>query len=292
MATAAASAWAFSLGAAAPWSEKSPTLLGMTAPLLVLVVPLLDVGLAIARRFLRGQHIFAADRGHIHHKLLARGFLRGGLLLIYGICGLGAAASLLLTISHESNRGFVIILLCLAAWLGLQHLGYNEFSVTRRLFLGGTFRSVLSAQLALEAFEQEIQADSTLQSCCDLLCKTSPQFGFSGMAFSLGRVTRRWGTAKGWQTRIDFPGHGYINLWRESERRAEQQRRSFTSIASRASLTGSSATWRRSYRSSRWMSPALKRLRSKPSTGRPQSMGPLLLKAIAARPELSFQASN
>jgi UDP-GlcNAc:undecaprenyl-phosphate GlcNAc-1-phosphate transferase len=37
---------------AAVWGEKSSTVLGMTAPLLVLAVPLLDVGVAIMRRFL------------------------------------------------------------------------------------------------------------------------------------------------------------------------------------------------------------------------------------------------
>ncbi len=57
----------------AVWSEKSTTLLGMTAPLLVLAVPLLDVCLAVARRLVRGQPIFGADRAHIHHKLLSKG---------------------------------------------------------------------------------------------------------------------------------------------------------------------------------------------------------------------------
>jgi len=53
-------------------------------------------------------------------------------LVIYGICGVGAAASLLLTVYHDTYRGFVIVLVCLAAWLGLQHLGYSEFSAARR----------------------------------------------------------------------------------------------------------------------------------------------------------------
>ena len=30
----------------------------------------------------------------------------------------------------------------------------------------------------------------------------------------LDKVKRNWGTETGWQARIDFPGHGYINLWR------------------------------------------------------------------------------
>jgi UDP-GlcNAc:undecaprenyl-phosphate GlcNAc-1-phosphate transferase len=199
----------------AVWNEKSTTVLGMTAPLVVLAVPLLDVALAIVRRFLRGQPIFGADRAHIHHKLLSRGLTpRRLVLFIYGICGIGAAASLLLTVSQGSNSGFVIVIVCLAAWLGLQHLGYKEFGVAGRVILGGAFRSVLSAQIALEAFENEIRVDITLQQCCDLLCSTCAQFGFSGVISDLDGVKRQWGIATGWHVCIDFPGHGYINLWR------------------------------------------------------------------------------
>jgi UDP-GlcNAc:undecaprenyl-phosphate GlcNAc-1-phosphate transferase len=201
----------------AVWSEKSSTLLGMTAPLLVLAFPLLDVGLAIVRRFLRGQPIFSADRAHIHHKLLSKGLTpRRLVLIVYCICGIGAAASLLLTAYHDTYRGFVIVLVCLAAWLGLQHLDYSEFSAARRVVLGGAFRTVLSAQLALEAFESEVGADITLQQCWDLLCRTCPQFGFSGILFHLDDVIHQSGIETGWQARIDFPGHGHISLWRES----------------------------------------------------------------------------
>ena len=205
----------------AVWSEKSTTLLGMTAPLMVLAVPLLDVCLAILRRFISGKPIFAADRSHIHHKLLSKGLTpRRLVLVIYAICGIGATASLLLTVNQNRNRDFVIVLVCLAAWLGLQHLGYNEFSAAGKAVLGGAFRSVLSAQFALDAFEQEVHADITLQQCWDLLCRTCPEFGFSGIALHLDDVTCRWGIDTGWQARIDFPGHGYISLWRESGARS------------------------------------------------------------------------
>jgi UDP-GlcNAc:undecaprenyl-phosphate GlcNAc-1-phosphate transferase len=198
------------------WSEKSTTLLGMTAPLLVLAVPLLDVVVAVLRRFISGEPIFVADRAHIHHKLLSKGLTpRRLVLIVYGLCGIGATASLLLTVNENRNRDFVIVLVCLAAWLGLQHLGYNEFSAAGKAVLGGAFRSVLSAQLALDAFEQEVNADITLQQCWDLLYRTCPQFGFSGIVFDLDDVKRQWGLNTGWQARIDFPGRGFISLWRD-----------------------------------------------------------------------------
>jgi UDP-GlcNAc:undecaprenyl-phosphate GlcNAc-1-phosphate transferase len=197
------------------WSEKSTTLLGLTAPLMVLAVPLLDVVVAILRRLLRGQHIFAADRAHIHHKLLSRGLSPRQLVFaIYGICAIGSVSSILLIVNHNQNRDFVIVLVCLAGWLGLQPLGYHEFNAARRIVVGGGFRSVLSAQLALEAFEREIHPDMTLGESWDVLCRACPQFGFSGVVLDLDNVKRQWGSEAGWQARIDFPGHGYIQMWR------------------------------------------------------------------------------
>lgn len=201
----------------AVWSEKSTTLLGMTAPLLVLAVPLCDVGLAIVRRFINGRPIFAADRAHIHHKLLSKGLTpRRLVLVIYCICGIGAVVSLLMTVNENRNRDFLIVIVCLAVWLGMQHLGYEEFGVASRVLFGGAFRSVLSAQLALEVFEQKLEVDMTLKESWELLCRTCPQFGFSGIDFHLDHLACRWGVNEGWYVRIDFPGHGYINLWRES----------------------------------------------------------------------------
>jgi UDP-GlcNAc:undecaprenyl-phosphate GlcNAc-1-phosphate transferase len=201
----------------AVWAEKSTTLLGLTAPLIVLAIPLLDVGLAVMRRLLRGQPIFSADRSHIHHKLLSLGLTpRHLLFVIYGICAVGSAASLLLTINHYENRDFVLVLVCLSAWLGMQHLGYSEFGIARRLFMGGTIRSVLSAQLAIAAFEDEVGSNITLEQSWDLLCRTCPKFGFSGIIFHIDDVQCQWGKRNGWQARIDFPGHGFISVWRES----------------------------------------------------------------------------
>lgn len=201
----------------AVWSEKSTTLLGLAGPLLVLAVPLIDVGLAIARRFVRNQPIFGADGAHIHHKLRSRGMTdRHVVLVLYGISALTAGASLLLSIMYEQYRGFFLVLVCLSVWLGIQHLGYYEFGIAGNVVFGGAIRSVLSAQIALHAFEDEICKDMTPKQCWELLCSTCPKFGFSGCVLYLDGEMLRWGTEKGWQARIDFANHGYVSLWRKS----------------------------------------------------------------------------
>ncbi len=118
------------------WAEKSTTMLGMTAPLMALAVPLLDTAIAIARRFLRQQPISRADSMHIHHRLLARGFTpRRVALLLYAACGLAATMSLLASVSQNQFKGAIIVIFCAAAWIGVQHLGYVEFGVAGRMVL-------------------------------------------------------------------------------------------------------------------------------------------------------------
>lgn len=50
-----------------------PAYVPILLPLAVLVLPLLDMGLAIMRRLLKGQSPFHPDRLHLHHRLLALG---------------------------------------------------------------------------------------------------------------------------------------------------------------------------------------------------------------------------
>ncbi|AXB44902.1 glycosyltransferase family 4 protein [Amycolatopsis albispora] len=72
-----------------PYSQVDPTdTLALLAPLLVvaavLFVPLLDLLLAVVRRTRRGESPFAADKMHLHHRLLEIGHSqRRAVMLIY-----------------------------------------------------------------------------------------------------------------------------------------------------------------------------------------------------------------
>jgi UDP-GlcNAc:undecaprenyl-phosphate GlcNAc-1-phosphate transferase len=83
--------------------------------LLVLGVPIMDTFWIIVRRTLSGRSPFAADRGHIHHRLLDLGLShRDTVLVIYGVCILLAGLSLVL-----SGRGQVYAFLGLVVVFGL-----------------------------------------------------------------------------------------------------------------------------------------------------------------------------
>jgi len=75
---------------------KTATVLGLVFPLLILAMPLSDLTFTIIRRKLRGGSIAAADRGHLHHRLLDAGLTqRQAVLLLYGLSACFGLAAVL-----------------------------------------------------------------------------------------------------------------------------------------------------------------------------------------------------
>lgn len=63
---------------------KTTAAIALAVPLLIVGVPIFDTASAIVRRWRHGRPIGEADRGHIHHRLLGRGFdQRQTVLIIY-----------------------------------------------------------------------------------------------------------------------------------------------------------------------------------------------------------------
>ena len=73
-----------------------PAYVPILLPVAVLVLPLLDMGLAIVRRVLKGKSPFHPDRLHLHHRLLALGHShRRAVLIMYiwtAVLAFGVAA--------------------------------------------------------------------------------------------------------------------------------------------------------------------------------------------------------
>ena len=65
---------------------KSVATIAIVVPILILGVPIFDTTFAIFRRLLNGQSIMSADKGHLHHRLLKRGYSqKKTVLILYGI---------------------------------------------------------------------------------------------------------------------------------------------------------------------------------------------------------------
>jgi len=141
------------------WTQKASTLLSMLVPLLALSIPLLDVSLSVLRRFLRNQPIFAADRRHIHHRLLDRGFsARQAVWVLYLFAALAAALALLASSPlGGKSQVIVVVLFCVAAGIGIRQLRYWEFDIASQFLFGGGFKRALDGRLRLERLTAELE---------------------------------------------------------------------------------------------------------------------------------------
>ena len=80
---------------------KTYTVLVLIAPLIVLGLPIFDTIFAIFRRIIKGKSlkaVFKPDKGHLHHRLMAKGYTqKQAVLILYGLSAtLGMFAIILL----------------------------------------------------------------------------------------------------------------------------------------------------------------------------------------------------
>lgn len=120
------------------WMDKSTTMLGLTAPLLVMAVPLFDTAVSIARRWVAHRPILEGDRSHVHHRLVQLGFTpRNAVLLLYGIAATGALAGLLLAnLRQQHVDGLVVLAFIAIAAVALGRLDFAEFAQARQAWKG------------------------------------------------------------------------------------------------------------------------------------------------------------
>jgi UDP-GlcNAc:undecaprenyl-phosphate/decaprenyl-phosphate GlcNAc-1-phosphate transferase len=203
------------------WSEKSVTLVALTVPLLAVSIPLLDVALSIVRRFLRNRPIFQADRGHIHHRLLDRGLSpRSAVLTMYGLCGLVAVVSLLISALHNYNQvsALIVILFGGAVWIGIRQLDYTEFASAGRMLFGGKFRRLIDVEARLKDFEATLAKADSVEECWGHIRTGSRDFGFHEVRMSLsGKLFEDLhsdASQPRWQLRIPLRDSQYVNFYR------------------------------------------------------------------------------
>jgi UDP-GlcNAc:undecaprenyl-phosphate GlcNAc-1-phosphate transferase len=199
------------------WSQKAATILGMTAPLMALSIPLLDMVVAIARRFLRRQPLFEGDRDHIHHRLLNRGFTpRKVALVLYACAAVGAVGSLVVT--NRNFSAFIILAFCISTWIGVQHLGYVEFGVAGRLLIDGAFRRLLNSHISIENLEESLTAASTPQDCWNVLRRHYREFGFYRIEVQMAGQTLsecvEMQPLQSWKVTVPLSEFSYIELHR------------------------------------------------------------------------------
>ena len=106
---------------------KTYTALVLIAPIIILGMPIFDTLFAIFRRIIKGKSIkavFKPDKGHLHHKLMAKGYTqKQAVLIMYGITAiLGMFAVILLESGIWKALSFAILIVAIIA------IGYKDMS--------------------------------------------------------------------------------------------------------------------------------------------------------------------
>jgi UDP-GlcNAc:undecaprenyl-phosphate GlcNAc-1-phosphate transferase len=113
-------------------SLKTTATLSLTAPAVVLAIPIWDSLLAIVRRRLTGRSFDAADLGHIHHRLLDRGLTKWQVLCVIGaMCLLTGAAATASTLFSNEALAWVTVLTLVALMIRLRLFGHHELSLVK-----------------------------------------------------------------------------------------------------------------------------------------------------------------
>jgi UDP-GlcNAc:undecaprenyl-phosphate GlcNAc-1-phosphate transferase len=167
-------------------SQKAPTMIAVAIPVVALGLPILDVALAIVRRFLGGKPLFRGDSHHIHHRLLKRGLpQREAVLILYAVsAGFGFLSLILL---HQGSMiALVLAVTGIGILIGVQQLRYQEFAeMLSILQRAPRRRQILANHVAVRNAMESLNGCEEFRTICLVLQETFKPVGFDGIRLQM-----------------------------------------------------------------------------------------------------------
>jgi UDP-GlcNAc:undecaprenyl-phosphate GlcNAc-1-phosphate transferase len=151
-------------------AQKASTAVAVAIPILAFGLPVVDTGVAIARRLLSGKPVFQGDREHIHHMLLQRGWSqRRVALVLYGVSAVFGLLAMLFVNSGSSLTAVVLFVVGVAVLIALGNLRYHEVdelraSVRRNI---GDRRARVTNNLRMRRASRAVAGATTLDELFD-----------------------------------------------------------------------------------------------------------------------------
>jgi UDP-GlcNAc:undecaprenyl-phosphate GlcNAc-1-phosphate transferase len=162
-------------------------------PIFALSYPLLDTGISMLRRWLRGDALSRADGRHIHHQLRKLGMgPRQSLLVLFGlstlVAALGVSASLAppeftIALAFAGAALLAVILVYGARWLQYHELLEAGASLTSAALTG---RSRLQDKIYARDIARLIQNAKDTEELCAIIAGNASTFRFEHMQLRLG----------------------------------------------------------------------------------------------------------
>jgi UDP-GlcNAc:undecaprenyl-phosphate GlcNAc-1-phosphate transferase len=181
--------------------QKSTTLVAVAIPVVAFGLPILETGVSIVRRILAGQPIFNADRRHIHHRLLDRGWShRQVVALLYAVSAVFGLMSLLLLSPGMAPVAVVLVIIGTGIVVGVQQLGYQEFfelgRIARRTL---EQRQIIVNNLAIRRGIESLARCRTIDDVVEKLEETFRANDFDTFILTLDRGKGRPELTHSWE---------------------------------------------------------------------------------------------
>ena len=198
-------------------TDSNRVTLGLV-PIFALAYPLMDTGVAIMRRWLRGVPLSRADHRHIHHQLRALEVSpTRSLAVIYSAVAASAAVGLLITFAPPQVTVLATMIgvgaLVLAIAFGIHWLEYHEFLAARASLLSAArnARSVIRDKINARDIAQLIRDAKSFEEVQATLHDNAGTFRFAHMKLSdaasrrrtPGRITQELQALKLWK--LEYP---------------------------------------------------------------------------------------
>lgn len=163
-------------------SQKAPTMVAVAIPVVSLGLPIVDVLLAVTRRFLAGRPLFKGDSDHIHHRLLRRGFTqRDAVLILYSVTAAFGFLSLVLLHGGRSVA-LVLSVVGIGIFFGVHQLRYREFEELFSVFQRWSLhRQSMANHLAVRNASDSLSRCDAFTDIGQVLQHTLQPAGFGGV---------------------------------------------------------------------------------------------------------------
>ncbi|HEV2386501.1 MAG TPA: MraY family glycosyltransferase [Candidatus Acidoferrales bacterium] len=167
-------------------SQKASTMVAVAIPVVCFGLPILDVAMAIVRRFLSGKPLFVGDSEHIHHRLLKRGFSqRHAVLVLYGVSALFGLLSLALLHGGDTTA-LVLVILGAGVCVGVPQLRYQEFKEVRRLLeRTASQKQIIANNLHVRRAAESLRTCADASELCRILVAALQPSGFDGFTLDV-----------------------------------------------------------------------------------------------------------
>ncbi len=108
------------------------TYVAFVVPFLVLGLPIFDTAFAIIRRLLKGQPIMSPDRGHLHHRLIDRGFShKSTVIILYGLSAILAISGIVMLFTSVTKTLILVLSVVLFIVFVFTMMGQNGETPTQ-----------------------------------------------------------------------------------------------------------------------------------------------------------------